>query len=250
LIVNSFAKSGTHLLAQVAEALPNTVDYGTFIAVAPAIRFRPRTEEAMVRMLERVVPGEVARAHLWHRLQIEGQIRRMNAVHLFIYRDPRDVVVSEAFYLADMAPWHRLSRNFRRCSSLEERVSLSIGGLADAGSLYPDVGRRFADYVPWLVDPNTVAIRFEDVVSERFAEVVRRVGRLYSVRSSGRLDGDALEQLVGRARAALDPSRSHTFRQGTTGAWRDVFTPAHKSLMKEVAGSLLVDLGYETGLGW
>jgi hypothetical protein len=50
--------------------------------------------------------------------------------------------------------------------------------------------------------------------------------------------------------ASIDPGRSPTFRAGKMGEWRTHFTPAHKSMFKEVAGELLVKLGYEDGDNW
>jgi sulfotransferase 6B1 len=252
VVVNSFAKSGTHLLSQVALALPNVVDYGSFVAVAPALRFRPRAEASLVRTLEHVVPGEIVRAHLWYRPGIREKFQEMNALHLFIYRDPRDVVVSEAHYLADMAPWHRLSKHFRARSSLSERILLSISGLpaGQGGISYPNVAQRFADYLPWLSDPNTVAVRFEDLASERFELVVRRIGAAYAERNGGLRGSRAIDDFVSQAHLFVDPSKSHTYRQGAVGGWRGSFTSEHVEAMKEVAGPLLVELGYEAGPDW
>jgi hypothetical protein len=44
--------------------------------------------------------------------------------------------------------------------------------------------------------------------------------------------------------------RSRTFRSGTAGGWRERFTPEHKRLFLDVAGDLLVQLGYERNDNW
>jgi hypothetical protein len=49
---------------------------------------------------------------------------------------------------------------------------------------------------------------------------------------------------------AIQPKKSHTFRSGKTGGWREHFTEEHKTLFKEVAGELLVKLGYEKSNDW
>jgi hypothetical protein len=49
---------------------------------------------------------------------------------------------------------------------------------------------------------------------------------------------------------AIQPKKSHTFRSGKTGGWREHFTDEHKKLFKEVAGDLLVRLGYERSNDW
>jgi hypothetical protein len=48
----------------------------------------------------------------------------------------------------------------------------------------------------------------------------------------------------------LDPQRSPTFRTGKSGGWRKAFTEEHKHLFKEVAGDLLIRLGYEINSDW
>ena len=249
IVVDSFPKSGTHLLAQIAAALPGSVDYGTFIAMMPSIRFRVRTDAAIMRRLRLIVPGEIVRSHLWYRQSVSEQLEMINALHLFTYRDLRDVVVSEAFYLSEMAPWHAMSSHFRACKTLDERVLLSITGVA-GDERYPDIARRWADYSGWLSDPYAIALRFEDLVTEGFGDAVWRIGSCYHERKGSRLDAGARDNLVAGARGAVNPTRSHTYRRGVVGGWRDVFSGEHKAAMKEIAGELLLELGYETGMDW
>jgi len=49
---------------------------------------------------------------------------------------------------------------------------------------------------------------------------------------------------------AIQPKKSHTFRAGKTGGWREFFTEEHKRLFKDVAGDLLVRLRYEKNNDW
>ncbi len=48
----------------------------------------------------------------------------------------------------------------------------------------------------------------------------------------------------------IDPHRSPTFRKGKIGGWRESFTDEHKHLFKEIAGDLLIRLGYEADFDW
>ena len=43
---------------------------------------------------------------------------------------------------------------------------------------------------------------------------------------------------------------NRTFRLGQIGAWRYEFNAQQKALFKEIAGQLVVDLGYEKDLDW
>ena len=49
---------------------------------------------------------------------------------------------------------------------------------------------------------------------------------------------------------AIQPKKSHTFRSGKTGGWKQYFTDEHKKLFNDVAGDLLINLGYETSRNW
>ena len=50
--------------------------------------------------------------------------------------------------------------------------------------------------------------------------------------------------------SSINPARSPTFRSGKTGEWKKHFTGEHKKLFKDVAGDLLVKLGYEKDNNW
>ena len=49
----------------------------------------------------------------------------------------------------------------------------------------------------------------------------------------------------GSLESSIDPKRSPTFRSGKAGGWRTQFSPENKQLFKDIAGDLLVQLGYE-----
>ena len=249
VVANSFPKSGTHLLLQLLQSLPNTTHYGSFIATTPTITFTERSLEAHARLVSRIAPGELVAAHLYYDPQHAALLAGKRCVHYFIYRDPRDVVVSEAHYLTRMNRWHRLHRYFRRLPSDDDRISFSILGNAAQPTPfdYPDVARRFERYRGWLGREDVMALKYEDLVSDRRADTVRRMVRYYLERTGPIADPD---DLVRRALANVDGPASHTFRSGKVGGWRDAFGAAHRREMKRVAGDLLIDLGYEASLEW
>jgi hypothetical protein len=49
---------------------------------------------------------------------------------------------------------------------------------------------------------------------------------------------------------AIQPKKSHTFRSGKTGGWREHFTDEHKKLFKDMTGDLLLKLDYEKDDDW
>ena len=246
-VANSFPKSGTHLLDQIVSSLPNAFDYGRFLSsMTSSFRFQLRSEEETLRYLNRCIPGEVLRAHLFYHASYEAALKSKNAVHYFIYRDPRDVVISEAFYLRDMNRWHRLHPHFSGLSD-EEAVNLSIRGMPDREDMYyPDIATRFRCYMPWLQSSECMSVKFEDLVGPQQTEFVKRIVHA----ACERLQIATEESAVERACVAINPKKSHTFRKAKSGGWRVGMTAASQGLFKETAGDLLVELGYEQGNDW
>jgi hypothetical protein len=133
------------LLLQLIEGLPDRVNYGAFLAsMTSSFQFRERSVESTRRYIRRFVPGEIVRGHLFFHELYSKELRSRNAVHFFIYRDPRSVVLSEAHYLREMNRWHRLHPYFRRLS-IDDAITLSITGFDPPipGIEYPNIADRF-----------------------------------------------------------------------------------------------------------
>ena len=184
VLANSFPKSGTHLLFQIVDALPNATNYGAFLAsMTSSFRFRERSPENASRFIRGIVPGEIVRGHLFFHPQNAADLAEKNVVHYFAYRDPRDVVISEAHYLREMNRWHRLAPYFRKLPSIDDAILLSITGFDPPipGLEYPNIAARFARYEDWLKRDDCLAIRFEDLASEnRFGRYPSNGGVLCS----------------------------------------------------------------------
>jgi len=249
VIANSFPKSGTHLLVQILEAFPETKNYGTFIASMPSITFRERSRHAHRKLISNIVPGEVVSAHLFYDSMYQTEMDKKQCVHFFIYRDPRDVVVSEAHYLTFMNRWHRLHPYFKALSSNEDRIMFSIIGASDEAFpyFYSNVADRFKRYEGWLQREDVFCLKFEELISEKREELISQMVEFYGMRVEREIDRD---KIVVKALQNINPQKSHTFREGKPGAWRQVFKVQHKEQMKAVAGELLIRLGYEKDLKW
>tara|TARA_B110000438_G_C15728697_1_gene613259 strand:- start:329 stop:1129 length:801 start_codon:yes stop_codon:yes gene_type:complete len=248
VLVNSFPKSGTHLLYQVVRALPQLNDYETFLASTPSLTMRERSQEQTLKKISNWCPGEIVRGHLYFTPAVESALKQKHCIHLFIYRDPRDVVCSEAYYLANMNRWHRLHKTFRSLEDEGSRIQFAIEGDKQgiAPVPYEDINARFKHYEPWISSPNTVSIRFEDLIGDQ------RDTTLHSIitKLSDHLPG-LNEESHSECMAQIQPEKSHTFRKGGgVSSWQKRFTPQHKKVFKEIAGKLLIDLGYEKDFNW
>lgn len=252
LFANSFPKSGTHLLTQVLAAFSGfapVVDSG----LPPVLTFdgpsgRQRPGGVILSDLERLLPGDLAYGHLHAAPEVVSSLCRSGVAPFFIYRDPRDVVVSHVYYITEMAPNHVHHAYYtRELHSFEQRLRVSILGRPELPDSFPDIRRRFEPYLPWLERPEMLPLRFEDFLSDPENAFTRifdhAVARGLTIIGE---KGSALRQLA----ASVHPERSPTFRQGRSGAWKDKFTPEITALFKDVAGDLLVSLGYEKDLDW
>jgi sulfotransferase 6B1 len=250
VMANSIPKSGTHLLDQIAAGLPSRVNYGTFIAsLTSSFRLRPRTQEETLALVRAITPGEIVRAHLYFDPAYAAALRDQNVVHYFIYRDPRDVVVSSCHYLRGINHWHRWHKYYQACATLEDALLLSINGLKNASGevVLPDVAERLAPYEGWLTHSEVCAIRFEDVRGAGLSEQLERMLDFYQAHSQTPLDR---RETLTRIQAAMAPEKSHTFRKGASGGWREAFTPACRKAFKTRSGDMLQRLGYEQTSDW
>ena len=118
LFANSFPKSGTHLLTQVLAAFS---DLGPVVnSGLPAILTydgptgQQRPTNKILREINRLLPGDVGYGHLHALPEIVTAICRTGIAPYFVYRDPRDVVVSHVHYLTELAPNHVHHHHYRR----------------------------------------------------------------------------------------------------------------------------------------
>ncbi len=249
VIVNSFPKSGTHLLYQIFDALPQIKSYGTFLPSVPAIPHKKQPKSKIIRAIRRIIPHELVRAHLFYHPSYLKLLKKNNAVHFFIYRDPRDVAVSEANFLTYMLRWHSLHRYYKAFQTDEERLSFSIKGASNPAFpyWYPNIAERFRCYQGWIECIDVFAVKFEDLWSDRRENIIYKMIDFYCKHTP--IDWD-IDQLTNQALANIHPTNSHTFREGKIFGWKRVFTENHKKLMKSIAGQLLIDWEYEQNLNW
>jgi hypothetical protein len=246
----SFPKSGTHLLDQILLGFSKVAPFSTrlhsFYAEYEGESGRKRSPEQALTWLDSLGPGDIASAHLFARPEAVERVCSSKFVPYFIFRDPRDVVVSHVFYVTDMEERHVHHDYYASLPDFDSRLTASILGRPDAGVEFPDIAARFAPYLGWLDRPEVLTIHFEHLIHDRPGALARILDHL--------LAHLALTvprpQILGSLEASINPKRSPTFRSGKTGEWAKHFTPEHKQLFKEVAGNLLVKLGYEKDENW
>jgi len=246
----SFPKSGTHLLDQILLGFSNVAPFSkrvhSFYAEYEGESGAKRSPEQALAWLDSLRPCDIASAHLFARPDAVKRVCSPAFVPYFIFRDPRDVVVSHVFYVTDMEARHVHHEYYRSLPDFNARLKVSILGRPDTNIEFPNITDRFAPYLGWLDHPEVLSIHFEDLILDRDATLTRIMNHLLSRASlptPRRMILDALE-------TSINPKKSPTFRSGKTGEWRKYFTDEHRKIFKEVAGDLLIKLGYEKDGNW
>lgn len=256
----SFPKSGTHLLDQILTGFSKTAPFArrlhSFFAGYEGESGVKRSLRETLDWMNSLRRLDIASAHLFAWPEVVARITQPEFVPYFIYRDPRDVAVSHVFYVTDMEPNHVHHSYFQSLPDFNSRLRASILGRSDpavaaqaADVEFPDLAGRFAPYLGWLDQPSVLKIHFEDLVNDRSRSLNLILDHLLA-----RIGGTALRKprtsILASLEASINPSRSPTFRSGRTGEWRKYFTDEHKKIFKDVAGELLVKLGYEQDNNW
>jgi hypothetical protein len=168
-------------------------------------------------------------------------------VNYFIYRDPRDLLISHIFFATDMNEDHAMYEYYNSLPDLGARLKVAITGIDRDGLKMVSVRQRFEGVFQWLEQKNVLSIRFEDLIHNCDATLL---AMLAEVEKSGYQIPTPRAQALAVLVESIQPKKSHTFRAGKTGGWREFFTDEHKKLFKDVAGDLVVRLGYEKSNDW
>jgi len=250
LIGISFPKSGTHLLDQILLGFNRVAPFSrrlhSFYAEYDGESGHKRTPEQALAWLDSLHPRDIASAHLFARPNTITRVTSTAFVPYFIFRDPRDVVVSHVFYVTEMEARHVHHDYYASLPDFDSRLTISIVGRPDEGVEFRDIAARFAPYLGWLDQSSVMKIHFEDLIDDRTATLNRLLDHFLArvpIQAPRQLILDALE-------LSINPSKSPTFRSGKTGEWKKHFTDQHKKIFKDIAGDLLVKLGYEKDNNW
>jgi hypothetical protein len=246
----SFPKSGTHLLDQILLGFSNVAPFSrrlhSFYAEYEGESGRKRAPEQALAWLDSLGARDIASAHLFAHAEAIRRVCSPRFVPYFIFRDPRDVVVSHVYYVTEMEMRHVHHSYYASLKDFNERLTVSILGRADLDVEFPNIAERFAPYMGWLDRPEVMTIHFEDLVNDR-AAALGHVADHFLARVPL---ATSRELILASLEAAINPGRSPTFRSGKTGEWNRYFTAEHKSIFKDVAGDLLLKLGYESSPDW
>lgn len=247
---NAMPKSGSHLIIQVLQGL---VKIGPFVnpGFPPVNRAEDNSKLSDAHVLANIrhlCPGDIAYGYISACEPFLSALTTPGRAMVFVYRDPRDMIISHIFYATQMHPGHWMHRYYTETlTTMEERINAAILGVEEPGSELTPIRRRYESYLGWQERPGVLSLRFEDLVEDRQAALNCLLDYLERVGYRPRVERP---QAIAALEAAVTPGKSGTFRKGKPGNWQEHFSQANKVLFKEQAGDLLIRLGYEVDSNW
>lgn len=250
---NSKPKSGSHLLLQILNGFTQIMPY-RYVDADPIRTIKKdggrRTEGEILADLKRVPDGVISWGYVDATKENASFLTSAGRVNYFIYRDPRDMLVSQVFFATDMHEEHGMHAYYTSLPDFAARLNVAITGIDHDGLKMVSVKQRYEGVFQWLDvsrQKNVMCIRFEDLINHRD---ITLNAMLDEVEKTGYKIPTPREKAFSVLVDAIQPKKSHTFRSGKTGGWKEYFTEEHRKLFKDVAGDLLVRLGYEKDNDW
>ena len=90
-------------------------------------------------------------------------------VNYFIYRDPRDLLVSQVFFATDMYEDHGMHGFYQSLPDFGEQLKVAITGIDKNGLKMVSVKQRYEGVFQWLEQKYVMCICFEDLINNREA---------------------------------------------------------------------------------
>lgn len=248
LFVAGLPKSGTTWLERMIAEIPG---FGTQVRIPEAGLHELRTGGSHDFELPERVFDRFDRRLAVMKLHCHGSahnvetLRKAGVRCVIIYRDLRDVAVSNYYYVR-RARWHPEHALYR-----DEDVATGLRRFAD---------RTLGRYIDWIRswranrDPATsLEIRYEQVLAEPVASM-RKIVELFDLGVADEtiaslVEAHSFERSSG-GRQAGEADASSFLRKGVAGDWKNQFDDETKEMYKERLGGFLVEIGYERDESW
>ncbi len=267
-LVNSLPKSGTNLLLSILGNLEglryqrialnrrlrwhplNYLPIGSGRRCLAGVNDRVPVRLATIRFQLRLIrPGGFAGAHLVFDEAVMEAIRGFGIRPFFVIRDPRDVVVSQSFFVMKEEK-HYLHRDFAAMATQKERLLASIRGLRERGGAVrcQGIAERLESIAPWMGEPGVLTCRFEQLIGPRGGGDPD--AQVATIQAVAQHLGRTLSAAEARGVGERAFGTAWTFRSGRRDGWRELFDDEVKQVFKQHAGRQLVEMGYEPDDDW
>lgn len=260
--LSGFPKSGLHLLDLMVQPYCSPMDsgplglMGSWICNYTGNSFTAQMKDVgyLLWRMSLLRPGHFYKGHYGWEEEMDKLLDWSGIAHIFVYRDFRDVAVSQAFHIIsddDRRFIHPAKNAYRLLGGFDEVLKAVITGLGP----FPGVMDRWKVYAPWLDSEHTLSFKFSDLkenTEECAGEILGHgIGAMQIIHHAGtfKVEKELFDKTVERMVAVTaTPQFSPTFRKGKVGGWTEHFTEEHKDLFKESdTEGWLEKLGFEEG---
>lgn len=250
-IINSVPKSGLNLLLQIVKGIPNlTCDITPLNELSCYLpeKFNKQLLVIFDNKLKSLRMNEFLFGHAVYNSEYMEILKKLNIKSIYLYRDPRDVLISKVYYIEKgyfkNYPLAEKLRDTSRYHSRKQRL-LTILTSEKYNFLH-----FYDPFYKWLnkKTDNFLPISFENLIAETTKNNIY-LSIIDFILKNDIENCDKLS-LVNAMKANTNPLKSHTFRKGKIGSWKEEFDDEIKSCFKEYAGNLLTRYGFEQDNNW
>ena len=104
---------------------------------------RRKTEDEVLAELKRIPRGVIGWGYVDASPGNVAFLCQPNRVNYFVYRDPRDLLVSQVFFATDMYEEHGMHGYYNSLPDFEERLKIAITGIDRDGLYMASVKQRY-----------------------------------------------------------------------------------------------------------
>jgi len=209
--------------------------------------FKSRLSTCREKVIEEILSipdGSYVYNHFIYDPQLVEMLTRNNIPSIFLFRDPRDYIISMNNHIL-RHPEHKHHFRFLSMSSTEERLLALIEGIKenkDSYSVTP-LELNYKVFKGWLFDKRVFKMRFEEIIGPRG-------------KGSRFMQYKAFEEMM--AHIGIEPDKSKFYKcvsesfspvhslfvKGQIGQWKEDFTPAVHKSFRRLGPRFLSEYGY------
>lgn len=175
---------------------------------------------------------------------------------VIMYRDPRDIAVSQYYHVLNDNPWKTSDLFYADYSKMTKENALSHS-----------IEMVLVDYSPWVmgwIDQaktndklDCMVVKYEELRNTPI-ETFRSILDFFEIELSEKLFNNIIMEsnknqnisLLNIIFKSYNPGLKSTKRLGGSGGWRDEMSIKQKNFIKDMIGQLLIELEYEDDLNW
>jgi hypothetical protein len=220
--LNGFPKSGLHLATQMFKPFVRVMPQGQLHSRPWIGTFQDNSWSDGWQLIDhqmynlcRVQPGHYMQGHCAWRQDIEDFMWMAGLAHVFIYRDPRDVAVSQVHHImSDREELKHPGRDeLKALGGFDEVLEAVIIGT----DTYPGVMDRWELYAPWTQTDWVFKFRYEDVLQDPAAAAeslidygVQRICGIFQGLTFTLAENGVKEMVAAMVKCAVDRRKEST----------------------------------------